>query len=944
MIEQEIMKQIKKDGILHKHNYGPYINLEKYYNLYDKFCIVHATGTGKSYLSIQLMYDILRKKEDSKFLYTVPANNIKKQIVDEINQLPLANEEREKIKRSIEFITYQALSSKNEEELKNYDLCIVDEFQHLGADKWSRNIKKMEERGIKILGLSATPIREEYTSTPENVAETFFDGNVASYYDIVDAWIDKVLPVPIYKASKIELLERCEKLKNKVDSSNVSEEEREKVYRAYNKIKTEIKEEHKMPEDIIRNNIKKDGKYIYFCSTIQDLMESKESFLNILTEDEKQNVEIYEIYSGYKEKENNEAHYNFVNNKTKNKEDANKKLRVMFSIDMYTEGVHIKDVDGVIMGRGTKSYRVFNQQIGRALGVKTDKTKSPLIIDLAGNIYGMRNLLRKLDERIEERKRKGKLKEEDLDINLKYILTEEEIEVLNSFEKMSKYIRSILDIDMPIKIEEFIEKVDEEGFIAPQKGDKIQNTRHINNVGMFWNRNTKKEKICEYINLNEEVRKKYPIGCKIILEKYKEYQENKNLGEEGKILEFIEKVDEEGFIAPHIGDRIQSTNHINNAGIFWNYNTNKEKIYEYINQNEEIRKKYPMGCKIIVKKYKEYQENKSLGIDGKILEFIEKVDEEGFIAPNNGDKIQSTNHINNVGMFWNYYKVKIYEYINQNEEIRKKYPMGCKIIVKKYKEYQENKSLGIDGKILEFIEKVDKEGFIASKSGDKVQSTEHINNTGIFWTNSKEKIYKYINQNEELQKKFPVAYKEIVGRYKGFDSKLLEFIEKVDEEGFIASQRGDKIQSTNHINNVGTFWNCNTNKEKIYEYINQNEEVRKNYPTGYKIILEKYKAYLLKFLVKIDKWDNKKQTDNIKYICDINNIDYDKNVSTLKHVTYKEFVSKIEYLKACDQVLVDDNGILHNIFNVSSDVLASKYNITMEKLIEDYFVIPTKTL
>ncbi|MCI5733213.1 MAG: DEAD/DEAH box helicase family protein, partial [Tenericutes bacterium] len=510
MIEQEIMKQIKKDGILHKHNYDPYINLEKYYNLYDKFCIVHATGTGKSYLSIQLMYDILRKKEDSKFLYTVPANNIKKQIVDEINQLPLANEEREKIKRSIEFITYQALSSKNEEELKNYDLCIVDEFQHLGADKWSRNIKKMEERGIKILGLSATPIREEYTSTPENVAETFFDGNVASYYDIVDAWIDKVLPVPIYKASKIELLERCEELKNKVDSSNVSEEEREKVYRAYNKIKTEIKEEHKMPEDIIRNNIKKDGKYIYFCSTIQDLMESKESFLNILTEDEKQNVEIYEIYSGYKEKENNEAHYNFVNNKTKNKEDANKKLRVMFSIDMYTEGVHIKDVDGVIMGRGTKSYRVFNQQIGRALGVKTDKTTNPLIIDLAGNIYGMRNLLRKLDERIEERKRKGKLKEEDLDINLKYILTEEEIEVLNSFEKMSKYIRSILDIDMPIKIEEFIEKVDEEGFIAPGSGEKVQSTDHINNVGQFWGLH--KEKIYKCINQNENMQKKFPVA------------------------------------------------------------------------------------------------------------------------------------------------------------------------------------------------------------------------------------------------------------------------------------------------------------------------------------------------------------------------------------------------------------------------------------------------
>ena len=46
------------------------------------------------------------------------------------------------------------------------------------------------------------------------------------------------------------------------------------------------------------------------------------------------------------------------------------KLRIIFTINQYNEGVHAPNVDGVIMGRGNKSDIVFFEQLGRALSVK----------------------------------------------------------------------------------------------------------------------------------------------------------------------------------------------------------------------------------------------------------------------------------------------------------------------------------------------------------------------------------------------------------------------------------------------------------------------------------------------------------------------------------------------------------------------------------------------
>ena len=51
---------------------------------------------------------------------------------------------------------------------------------------------------------------------------------------------------------------------------------------------------------------------------------------------------------------------------------------IEFAKNQYNEGVHAPNVDGVILGRETRSDIVFFEQIGRALSVRGDSYKGEL--------------------------------------------------------------------------------------------------------------------------------------------------------------------------------------------------------------------------------------------------------------------------------------------------------------------------------------------------------------------------------------------------------------------------------------------------------------------------------------------------------------------------------------------------------------------------------------
>ena len=56
-------------------------------------------------------------------------------------------------------------------------------------------------------------------------------------------------------------------------------------------------------------------------------------------------------------------------------------IRLLYCVDMLNEGIHIKDVDGVVMLRPTISPIVYLQQIGRCLACSSDGSTSQVIFD-----------------------------------------------------------------------------------------------------------------------------------------------------------------------------------------------------------------------------------------------------------------------------------------------------------------------------------------------------------------------------------------------------------------------------------------------------------------------------------------------------------------------------------------------------------------------------------
>ena len=448
---------------LYEHNEISYDKVKEAFKTSDVVGIVQATGTGKSYNALQLCYD----NQDKKIIYVVPSLGIIEHIKSIIEENPNLSLERDF--KNVEFRTYQSFLNLSKKEMESIpcDLIIDDEFHHLGAPVWGQRIKKFIELcpNVKVFGMTAYTVRDRGTIYERDMAnpdtDELFSNKIVSRYDLCDAMVDKVLPKPIYKCAYIGLEKMLNEIKGKVNESN--KEINELLESARKKV-------HEAPsiKDLVIKSIKKNGKYIYFCppysekgaNDIESIKnEALEWFKSILPEED---IVFYTSTSemGTLGKKNRKAFYNDLDLEGK---DAKGKLRVMFAINQYNEGIHAPNVDGVIMGRATTSDIVFFEQLGRALSVrgntleeyshlinlsyeqllqmckdkdipvKEDATKedlienllAPIVIDLVGNYEYIKELENNLQNRVKEIQSKGpgnerviKLKNPTFDIEI----------------------------------------------------------------------------------------------------------------------------------------------------------------------------------------------------------------------------------------------------------------------------------------------------------------------------------------------------------------------------------------------------------------------------------------------------------------------------------------------------------------------------------------------
>jgi len=406
-----------------------------------RVAIVQATGTGKSYVALNL----LLKYKDKKALYIVPSNAIIEHLKEIISKNNLSIE---KDFPNLEFRTYQSLINLSKEELSklNVDLLVTDELHHLGAPVWGKRINDIVEThpDMLLFGMTAYTVRDRATSYERDMTnpdtDELFSGKVVSYYDLCDAMIDGVLPKPIYKSAYVNLESFAEELEKYLDDPKLSKKDYLECKKLIEDTKRQITKAPGIKE-MVRKNIKPNGKYIYFCPPLSE--ENKNDIDTIMNEVREwfsdYDVEFYKTTSKNQEqgKQNRDAFYNDLDldgNSTKHK------LRIMFAINQYNEGVHAPGVDGVILGRSTSSDIVFFEQIGRALSVKentkekyeeyqslsrnklleiaksqsievtSNMTKdeiiehllSPVIIDLTNNIEYIEELENNLKDRVKE--------------------------------------------------------------------------------------------------------------------------------------------------------------------------------------------------------------------------------------------------------------------------------------------------------------------------------------------------------------------------------------------------------------------------------------------------------------------------------------------------------------------------------------------------------------
>ncbi len=991
---------------LYEHNARSYEKVKKAYETEDVVGIVHATGTGKSFNALQLAYD----NSEKEIVYVVPSNGIIEHIEKIISDNP--NLDRKRDFPNLHFRTYQSFINLSSEEMESIpcDLLVLDEFHHIGAPIWGSQINKLKEThpNMKVFGMTAYTVRDRGTSYERDMVDSngneLFSNKIVSRYDLCDAMIDGVLPKPIYKSAYIHLVGTLQALEKKIEGLNHNTKEYTAYQDLLTSVKRKIQEAPSIPE-LLKKSIKPDGKYIYFCPPVS------EEGTNDIETIKKQAMEWFkgigykeediEFYTSTSEMEiegskNREA---FYNDETLSGEKATGKLRIMFAINQYNEGIHAPNIDGVIMGRGTSSDIVFFEQLGRALSVRgntkeeydrldkysreelvsmcldrdilikvgtpkeeiIEKLLAPTIIDLTNNIGFIR----------------------ELEINLKNrIKTIQELKNDNPEKRTIKISDASFDITM-------------------ENEDLFETLKYImDNLTNTWEQNYELAKAYyehhgdllipaafKTINGYESDENGINIGMWILRQR-KSYKKSKNSEElYGITLEQIEKLESIGMVwdAKELIDIENEKN--------WNEKYALAKIYYehhgdlLIPQTFKTKNGYERdneGTNLgdwISKQRKAY---KGTG-RGKITsEQIEKLESIGMIW----DAKELIDIENEKNWNENYSLAKMYyeHYHNLMIPTNWRTINGYDEVTEEMPKYEDARKLG------DWIARQRKSKKGKGTSRITLEQIEKLEAIGMIW-DAKELIdienEKNWNENYSLAKIYYEHYGDLLIP-QGFKTKNGY---KIDKDGtdlgvWISKQRNayngtgkGKLTSgrIKRLEAIGMIWNAkklvdienekNWNEnyslaKTYYEHyhnlmiptnwrtINGYDEVTEEMPeyensrklgrwiarqrTSYK--KGKFTSEQIKKLEAIGMiWDIKKNKQGVYEFCDNKGIDSSKNKTVLDGISARIFQIKTSFLEERGEKTADENGYLHPIYSMSSPNMHEKYGVTLEQLYTNYY-------
>ncbi|WP_337462200.1 DEAD/DEAH box helicase [Jutongia sp.] len=331
----------------------------------DKALLISATGTGKTYASAFAM----RELGFRRVLFLVHRNQIAKQAKTSFETVfgnnirtGLVSGTDHDYNADFVFATVQTLSRQEhlDKFSRNYfDACIYDEAHHTSAGSYKKVMDYFTPKFT--LGMTATPDKRDDNIEGRNIYEVF-DYNIAYEIRLQQA-MDEDLLCPFHYFGITDLA--------MVSDQGKSKEEQLEHFR-YLTSDERVKYVMKQSEYYGYSGDRVKG--LIFCSRIEEARELSVKFNEC-------GWKTIALSGADPEKTRLEAIDRLTMDVQSGNEDY---LDYIITVDIFSEGTDIVEVNQVIMLRPTQSPIVFIQQLGRGLR-KAPQKEYVVILDFIGN-------------------------------------------------------------------------------------------------------------------------------------------------------------------------------------------------------------------------------------------------------------------------------------------------------------------------------------------------------------------------------------------------------------------------------------------------------------------------------------------------------------------------------------------------------------------------------
>lgn len=364
--------------VLRDYNENTYKNLEILLNSNNRVAIEQPPSTGKSIITLKYIKDHLKDKTLNRVLYITSWNVAALETENKIDKYDI---DKDKVD-VVSYSTIRTNSYLDSIKGKDYDLIVIDEYQHAGAEVTSRKLNELFNMfpNAKVIGMSATPIR--YLDNEKDMSKILFNNVKAVSMSIEEALVKGILPSLEYFTAlqNDELIDKIIKNYPYLVEGNSKE-----VDDLLNKLREYKVNGSKGIRNIVKNNIKPGEKYVVYFSNLEQMELFKKGIRDGSIDwfsDIDTMPNMYDLYYKNSDDVNASNYTDFINTN-------NGHISLLLNINMATEALHFVNknndenvIDGNIILRDTSSPNLFIQMIGRAF-----TSKNPKIFDFVANIF-----------------------------------------------------------------------------------------------------------------------------------------------------------------------------------------------------------------------------------------------------------------------------------------------------------------------------------------------------------------------------------------------------------------------------------------------------------------------------------------------------------------------------------------------------------------------------